>query len=75
MRSTNTLLYLFALVIIIQSCGINNRTKAKNLREEIASEQQQTKGLLKKRNTEFKKLKVVKDSVNRYHEMLNITRP
>jgi len=75
MRSTNTLLYLFALVIIIQSCGINNRNKAKNLREEIASEQQQTKGLLKKRNTEFKKLKVVKDSVNRYHEMLNITRP
>ena len=69
------LLTITFLGILCQSCGINNNIKVKNLREEIVSEQRKTQGLMKKRNAELKRLQTVKDSINRYHELLNTARP
>ncbi len=69
------LLTITFLGILCQSCGINNNIKAKSLKEEIVSEQRKTQGLMKKRNAELKRLQTVKDSINRYHELLNTARP
>jgi hypothetical protein len=75
MTGLKLLLTIISLCILCQSCGINNNIKVKNLREEIVSEQRKTQGLMKKRNAELKRLQIVKDSVTRYHELLNITHP
>ncbi len=69
------LLTITFLGILCQSCGINNHIRAKGLKEEIVSEQRKTQGLMKKRNAELKRLQTVKDSINRYHELLNTARP
>ena len=69
------LLTITFLGILCQSCGINNNIKANSLKEEIISEQRKTQGLMKKRNAELKRLQTVKDSINRYHELLNTARP
>jgi hypothetical protein len=72
---TASMIKLVFFAFYTQSCGINNNIKVKNLREEIVSEQRKTQGLMKKRNAELKRLQIVKDSVTRYHELLNITHP
>ena len=75
MTGLKLLLTITFLGILCQSCGINNHSKAKSLKEEIVSEQRKTQGLMKKRNAELKRLQTVKDSINRYHELLNTARP
>ena len=75
MTGLKLLLTIISLCILCQSCGINNHIKANSLKEEIVSEQRKTQGLMKKRNAELKRLQTVKDSINRYHELLNTARP
>ncbi|MEK0422057.1 MAG: hypothetical protein RLZZ161_1908 [Bacteroidota bacterium] len=75
MRSLNILLFFSAWVVFLQSCGINNYFKAKNLREEIAAENKRTDNLIKKREAEFAKMQILKDSVRLYRTKLKRSNP
>jgi hypothetical protein len=70
MRSVYILLLTTLSGNLLQSCGINNYFKAKKLREAIATEDKRTENLIKKRDAEKAKLQVIKDSAQRYRQLL-----
>ena len=71
--------YLFSVVTVcffcLQSCGINNYFKAKKLREEIVSENRKNEKLIKKREEEYAKLQLLKDSFQRQQQRMKGERP
>lgn len=70
MPGLKLLLTITFLGILCQSCGINNYFKAKKLREAIATEDKRTENLIKKRDAEKAKLQPIKDSAQRYRQLL-----
>lgn len=70
MRRVYILLLTVLSGTLLQSCGINNYFKAKKLREAIATEDKRTENLIKKRDAERAKLETIKDSAQRYRQML-----
>ena len=75
MRSVYILLLTTLSGTLLQSCGINNYFKAKKLREAIATEDKRTENLIKKRDAEKAKLQVIKDSAQRYRQLLKGAKP
>ena len=56
------------LLPILQGCGIFNYHKANKLKEELATEQKRNSRLIKKRDDEYSKLQVLKDSIRFYKD-------
>lgn len=75
MRYFKSFLFVIVFGPFLQNCGINNYFKAKKLREAIVTEDKRTENLIKKRDAEKAKLQTIKDSAQRYRQLLKGVKP
>jgi cell division protein FtsL len=68
MRNIKLLILILILLTILQGCGIYNYHKARKLKEELTLEQKRNSRLIKKRDDEYSKLQVLKDSIRFYKD-------
>jgi hypothetical protein len=68
MRYIKLLISSLILLPILQGCGVYNYHKARKLKEELTLEQKRNSRLIKKRDDEYSKLQVLKDSVRFYKD-------
>ena len=75
MRYIKLLILSLILLPLLQGCGIYNYHKSKKLKNELAIEQKRNMRLLKKRDTELRKLDAMRDSIRVYKNFYNVKKP